>query len=287
MKDITALINFSRMQGWVVENTTNHIKFVNPDGGFVIAPSTASDRRSFANTVGELRRKGLAVPHKSPRKKVKQVPSGLARVAVEQVGLDLTLVRFPHIEDIMGRWRDVTWFDTDMMPLSEDQHEGTGTDDDIVAGILLAPGLRSRTMDADGGAMMLGLSTKAINEGRPTARQLFISVLCQKYWYGQKMSDARVQPARFCTCGFTSTNLLKLAEHVVAEQERDRIDHEPSIECLLFPWSDPDQLEALFSSPELARIEQLELELSGERDRRRAAEQELDDLKGRLKVMLG
>lgn len=285
MKDITALINFSRMQGWVVENTTNHIKFIHPEGGFVIAPSTASDRRSFANTVADLRRKGLAVPHKSPRKKVKEATSGLAAIATEQVGLDLTLVRFPHIEDIMGRWRDVTWFDTDMMPLSEEQHEHTGTDDDIVAGILLAPGMRSRTVDESG--MILGLKFSDIENARPTARQLFIQFLAHKYWYGEKMSESAIQPARYCTCGFTSPSLAKLAEHVVYEQERDRIDHEPAIECYLFPWSDPDQLEALFSTPELARIEQLEAELLVERRRREDISRTLEALKSRAREMFG
>lgn len=285
MKDITALINFSRMQGWVVENTTNHIKFIHPEGGFVIAPSTASDRRSFANTVGELRRKGLAVPHKSPRKKTKPATTGLASAAAHQAGLDLTLVRFPHIEDIISRWRDITWFDEDNMPLSEAQHPAISTDADLVAAILLAPGMvRSVTVE-DGGAMV-GLNTKAMEDGRPTARQLFIHFLAHKYWYGDKMSAAEIQPARFCACGFTSTNMLKLAEHVVYEQERDHIFHEPSVKCYLFPWSDPDQLEALFSTPELDRIEQLELELVGERQRRRQVEQDLDELKGRLKVML-
>lgn len=51
----------ARDQGWDVEPTTNHIKFIPPDKSkpLVIAAATTTDHRAAANLLSQLRRSGF------------------------------------------------------------------------------------------------------------------------------------------------------------------------------------------------------------------------------------
>lgn len=283
MKDLNSLINFARMQDWSIERTTNHIRFTNNEtGAFSITPSTPSDWRAFQNMVADLRRKGLNLPRKAHRKKLKPTSTGLGEQLARQLDLDLTIVRLPHIEEIIGQWRDVSWFDFDTAnPLADDQHEAV-QEADIVAAILVAPGLKMAEPDADGRGLFVGLNSKEVLNGRPGDRQLFISYCAYKYWHSYAMDEA---PDK-CACGQKFPSMAKMAQHVVFEQEREHFDHEPDPEKV-FPWSDPDQLDLLFQTSNEEQLEQLRAELERESGRTREARQELQALKDRMKALVG
>jgi hypothetical protein len=60
-KDLKKLVRAARKQGWTVEQTKNgHWRFKAPDGiGLVHASGTASDHRSMANLLAQLKRYGF------------------------------------------------------------------------------------------------------------------------------------------------------------------------------------------------------------------------------------
>lgn len=57
--DFRELAQEARAQGWRVEETRGHLKWLGPNGGVVISSSTPSDRRAIKNHVALLRRWGF------------------------------------------------------------------------------------------------------------------------------------------------------------------------------------------------------------------------------------
>jgi hypothetical protein len=59
-KEIIKLMRKARKQGWRVEVTRkNHIKFLSPFGGIVVASGTPSENRGILNLKSRLKSKGL------------------------------------------------------------------------------------------------------------------------------------------------------------------------------------------------------------------------------------
>lgn len=70
--DLKRLMKLAREQGWSVEMTGgHHLRWTPPEGPYVICPSTPSDHRSIPNTISNLRKAGLEVPRKRPKKKIR------------------------------------------------------------------------------------------------------------------------------------------------------------------------------------------------------------------------
>lgn len=70
MTDLRALRRLARDQGWQFETTSRgHLVWVAPEGQRIVAAGTPSDSRARLNMVAALRRAGLDVPRKAPRRK--------------------------------------------------------------------------------------------------------------------------------------------------------------------------------------------------------------------------
>lgn len=279
MKDIDKIALFAQSQGWHIEHTTRHLKFISPEGQFVILPATPSEWRGYQNALAQLRHAGLNPPKKRLKKKVHH-GTDLRSVAIaESVGLDLTFVRYPHIEEIVGRWRDESWFDSEGIPLDAEEW-GRFTDEELVAALLLGPATEFHVPDTEGGAY--GVNRSKLLD-RPSDRLLFIRLCAYKFWHDPDRPHDDLPPS-LCWCGYNVGSFHDLALHIVKEHERGCIEHAP-ISRHLIPWSDPNDLRALMGE-DAEDVEDLRLELAGERDRRRAAEEELAALKTRLKGIL-
>lgn len=60
--DLRPLVDVAReTEGWAVEPTTRHIRFVPPEGPMIVCSSTPGDRREKLNLRARLRRAGLLV----------------------------------------------------------------------------------------------------------------------------------------------------------------------------------------------------------------------------------
>lgn len=278
MNNTTTLARYAQSQGWHIEYTSRHLKFVSPEGKFVIIPATPSEWRGYQNSLAQLRQAGLTPPKKRIKKKVHRSTDGRAVAIANAAKVDLRFTRYPHIEEIMGQWRNESWFDNDGLPLSEEEW-GRFSDEELVAALLLAPA----TLDAEDTAMgtAYALDPQALTD-RPGDRTLFVRLCAYKFWV---LHDLGLAPPVICWCGFTTGSFFDLAMHVVKQQERDDISHAPLSKHLI-PWSDPNELRALMGE-DTPDVEELRLELAGERDRRRAAEEELQALKSRLKGLVG
>jgi predicted RNA binding protein YcfA (HicA-like mRNA interferase family) len=69
-KEIQELIKLAETQGWRVEKSNGgHYKWMSPTGKMVITSATPSDKRAFANIQSDLRRYGLVLVKKNPRRK--------------------------------------------------------------------------------------------------------------------------------------------------------------------------------------------------------------------------
>lgn len=61
-KEMRKLVQAAEGQSWRVELTNGgHLKFLPPEGPFIIAAQTPSDRRTWLNTRANLRRAGLVI----------------------------------------------------------------------------------------------------------------------------------------------------------------------------------------------------------------------------------
>lgn len=68
MNDLRSIVRFAEERGWTVARTKRHLLFRNAEGRAVAtAAITASDGRSLNNTISNLRKGGLPVPHKGGR----------------------------------------------------------------------------------------------------------------------------------------------------------------------------------------------------------------------------
>lgn len=278
MKDMDKLVLFAQSQGWHVQDTSKHLRFVGPDGQFVIVPSTPSDWRSFQNSLSDLRKAGLNPPRKRIKKKVHEGTDGRAIAVAEAAGVDLTCPHFPHINEIMGQWRHTSWFDDQGQPLDEDEW-GRYPDKELVAAVILGPATGFTQPTVDGA--VVGLNSKAL-AARPGDRTLFIYAMAIKYWNDPDHPEHA--PSR-CWCGFNS-DLNKLALHIVKHWERDERDHCP-VASHIVPWTDPNDLRLLMGADEFEAAEELRRQLLEERDRRRAVEEELQALKAKVKALVG
>lgn len=278
MNDMDKLALYAQSQGWHVQNTSKHVRFIGPDGQFVVVPSTPSDWRSFQNSLSDLRKAGLNPPRKRIKKKVHQGTDGRAIAVAEAAGIDLHCPNFPHIVEIMGRWRHQSWFDQDGNPLDEEEW-GRFTDRELIAATILGPATGFQHGTSDGA--MYGLSTKALAQ-RPGDRTLFINVMAIKFWNDPDFPEHA--PSR-CYCGFDEASLTKLAMHIVKHWERDEQDHVPMSPHII-PWSDPNDLRLLMGADEFEAADELRRQLLEERDRRRIAEEELQAMKAKMKALL-
>jgi predicted RNA binding protein YcfA (HicA-like mRNA interferase family) len=69
-KEIQELIKVAEDQGWRVERSNGgHFKWLAPNGKMVITSATPSDKRAFANIQTDLRRYGLIIVKKNPKRK--------------------------------------------------------------------------------------------------------------------------------------------------------------------------------------------------------------------------
>lgn len=279
MNDTDKLALFAQSQGWHVEKTTRHYKFVSPEGRFVIVSVSPSDWRSFQNTLRDLRKEGLCPPRKRIKKKVHQGTDGRAIAVAEAAGVDLNCAVYPHINEIMGQWRHESWFDDQGQPLDEEEW-GRFTDRELIAATILGPATGFGLPTADGA--MYGLSTKAL-ANRPTDRTLYITMLAFKYWNDPDFPSH--VPER-CWCGFHAHEMSQLAMHVVKHWERDEREHCP-VGPHIIPWTDPNDLRLLMGADDAEAADELRRQLLEERDRRRIAEEELQALKAKMKALLG
>jgi hypothetical protein len=286
VKDYETIITFAKSHGFIAENLAKHRRLVNPaTGESVTIPITASDWRSILNTVADLRRIGLPIPHKAAKPKIKEKRGGndsrlaeMMQVACGGFGIDLdNFVNYPHIDAILGQWRDGSWFDDDGNPLATEDWDYL-TDQEVLAVIACTPAMVS--------PMPLALSAEAMTNRAPD-RSIFLHSRAYKYWHvGDRIDLPEGSAVTACSCGKKFPTMFKLAEHVVHEQERCRLDHAPDNERLR-PWCDPDDLLVLFGTDDQGvKIAELEAQLASANRAATTARSDLAHIKTEIRKLL-
>lgn len=73
-KDIKQLIGQATKQGWRVERTRNdHLKWIPPQGAFIISASTPSDSRAIKHITKSLEKAGFVSPKTRQKSKSEQI----------------------------------------------------------------------------------------------------------------------------------------------------------------------------------------------------------------------
>lgn len=249
MNDIDSLMAYLRGQDWHIDITGKHYKITNPENGkMVTIPCTPSEYRSMKNSIAELRRAGLVVPHKVTKPKAKKQDESVAIEACESLGVDLVIAPFPHITDIIGSYRSASWFDRDtMLPLTDEQWPGP-SDRNLAATALITSIADFRPKDRVGAFYLHEGKDARSLPGQRTRR---IRADAIKFWSYLGHGDVSPEP-RHCSCGFnaaeTPEGIYHLADHIVTKHERAQYHHYPLGD--LYPYADPLTLERMFDPDE-------------------------------------
>lgn len=110
MNDLRELEKFAIKHGWNVETATGARKrFIGPQGQIVITNVSAGGGRGLANTIAELRRQGLEIPHAAPKKK-EQEPTVAEELKPEDVAraLDAAIEMINELAEEFARFRKAT-----------------------------------------------------------------------------------------------------------------------------------------------------------------------------------
>lgn len=278
MNDTDSLVAYLVAQEWKVNVTGKHIKVTSPEGKMVTLPSTPSDHRSIKNSISELKRNGLMMPHKVRKPKRKEYPV-LALDIADTYEIDLQISPFPHITEIIGAYRSPSWFvetPEGRMPLSED--DWPGPDEQMcTASVLLDHMANFQTVD--GGlisAKKPGMNSKSL----PSMRTRRVMLDSFRFWSAGEEKDA-FEP-KMCICGFSAleegNGMYRLAEHIVIKHERADYTHCPCGD--LWPWADPATLLQMFELDERdEEIKSLNGQITKLKDQRDTAWKKLEDVK--------
>jgi len=69
-KDLDDILELLRNQGWKIQrNGNNHWKGTHPDGRQITVPARTGNLTGYMNTLSQLRREGVHIPRKNPKKK--------------------------------------------------------------------------------------------------------------------------------------------------------------------------------------------------------------------------
>lgn len=288
MNDIDHLTGYCISQGWHVDLSRggNHIKVFSPDGKMVVLPSTPSDWRSVRNSIADLRRAGLAVPHKNqrPRRLVCDLSDG--ELIAERFHLDLTVPRYPHITEYLGMWRAQHWFDETFMPHDDRTWPGP-SDASIASSIILSEVISLKEYKLGERGTLAHAKINAIDEADLKAKiikgkKLRIMFDAARFWCDFENETTPIT----CVCGkYTAINDFtgyELAAHVLDKYEKADYGHGPGGDYRA--WSNPDDLVRLFAPDERdIKIASLEEELERIKVRLIAKEAILSSIRGALK----
>lgn len=267
-KDMRTLAGYAEAKGWEVTRTSSHVQFTSPDGKRVTTSSTPSDWRTLRNTVADLRRAGLEIPHKVSKAKTKvdstgpYVMPGFATIPAFKVS------EYPHIEAILGQWREGSWFDETGQPLSDDQWD-------------------FYTLDKIGQAVMAAWMETAGSKEVPPRRKFSIATYAAKFWYVGEPDDDNF-PTK-CECGqdfkLSTHSVMALAAHIVEYHERCEYDHAP-VGDFLRPWVDPADVFGVLDDEQDIEIARLQAVVEAQTGWLRLEREKIDKVKDQLRVVM-
>lgn len=287
MNDYDSIIVFAKSQGWYVEDLGKHRRFISPTGATVTFPVSPSDWRGFRNMVAELRRQGLHVPRKrTPRKAAPVTAIGsVFETICNEAGVNLDVAPWPFIRQIIGHWRDDTWFDDDGMPISEEEWSVNAEFSEralIAASIVIGsrPEKVSLSQMWEQAVEAGQVSLTRLIQNRPTDKFLVTTMSALKYW-GAVGDPSWTMPEK-CVCGDTPKNL---GEHVANMIQVGRGEHGPEG---LREWIDPTEIRLILEDPddkpdELVRLQE---ELVNVKLQKREVEENLSALRSKLRALV-
>lgn len=283
--DIASIISFADSQGWQIVPGSGHYKIYSPTGAPYVLPCTPSDWRATKNCVADLRRMGLEIPRKATPKKVKRFKSE----KIEEVALNACKVfgiepkipgEFPHITEIVGVYRNKTWFDEQTgMPLSEDNWPGP-EDLTVQACILADHFAKFDPIEHEASRTVILVADHIQGAKVPNARTQRIHFDAYRFWAASP-DGAYLPSVGLCSCGWHDEGdkpIYPLAEHIVMRHERADYAHFP-LGSDLRPWVDPYTISKLFDPDDrdktIDKLQEQVSKLTQERDEARSTLAEL------------